>query len=177
MTANSNLGYRKLVPSGLWRCWLAGRLAYGQLMPLPLTVSCFRKTQIGFTFLVLAHPGSPGKRAVKWVCVYVVIWNYMHWVESVMASVLSIPANGLLTLSVRSRFCQWHWETEWHCISVACVADWHGDVTYLGHFPRSNLLNIASTRPERIRDTPVIFYAAAWRPGLWFVLFFVLVFW
>jgi len=39
-----------------------------QLMPLPLTVSCFSKIQIGFTFLVPAHPGSPGKRAVKWVC-------------------------------------------------------------------------------------------------------------
>ena len=40
-----------------------------QLMPLPLTVSCFTKIQIGVTFLVLAHLGSPGKRAVKWVCV------------------------------------------------------------------------------------------------------------
>ena len=39
------------------------------LMPLPLTVSCFSKIQIGFTFLVPAHPGSPGKRAVKRVCV------------------------------------------------------------------------------------------------------------
>jgi len=34
-------------------------------MSLPLTVSCFSKIQIGFTFLVPAHPGSPGKRAVK----------------------------------------------------------------------------------------------------------------
>ena len=40
-----------------------------QLMPLPLTVSCFSKVQIGFTFLVPAHQGSPGKRAVKRVCV------------------------------------------------------------------------------------------------------------
>jgi len=42
-----------------------------QLMPLPLTVSCFSKIQIGFTFLVPAHLGSPGKRAVKrvFVCV------------------------------------------------------------------------------------------------------------
>jgi len=42
-----------------------------QLMPLPLTVSCFSKIQIGFTFLVPAHPGSPGQRAVKrvYVCV------------------------------------------------------------------------------------------------------------
>ena len=39
-----------------------------QLMPLPLTVSCFRKIQIGFTFLVPAHPGSPGQRVVKRVC-------------------------------------------------------------------------------------------------------------
>jgi len=80
-------------PSVLWRCWLGGRkgtrpvknwqwwgtgmviclerdadLHTAQLMPLPLTVSCFSKIQIGFTFLVPAHPGSPGKRVVKWVC-------------------------------------------------------------------------------------------------------------
>ena len=42
-----------------------------QLMPLPLTVSCFSKIQIGFTFLVLAQLGSPGERAVKRVCVCV----------------------------------------------------------------------------------------------------------
>jgi len=36
---------------------------------MPLTVSCFSKIQIGSTFLVLAHLGSPGKRAIKWVCV------------------------------------------------------------------------------------------------------------
>jgi len=40
-------------------------LHMAQLMPLPLTVSCFIKIQIGFTFLVLAHPGNPGQRAVK----------------------------------------------------------------------------------------------------------------
>ena len=33
-----------------------------QLMPLPLAVSCFNKIQIGFTFLVPAHLGSPGKK-------------------------------------------------------------------------------------------------------------------
>jgi len=40
-----------------------------QLMPLPLTVSCFSKIQIGFTFLVPAHPCSLGQMAVKRVCV------------------------------------------------------------------------------------------------------------
>ena len=49
-------------------------LHMAQLMPLPLTVSCFSKTQIGFTFLVPAHPGSPGKRTVKRVCVCVCIY-------------------------------------------------------------------------------------------------------
>ena len=40
-----------------------------QLMPLPLTVSCFSEIQIGFIFLVPAHLGSRGQRAVKRVCV------------------------------------------------------------------------------------------------------------
>jgi len=44
-------------------------LHMAQLMPLSLTVSCFSKIQIHFTFLVPAYPGSPGKRAVKRVCV------------------------------------------------------------------------------------------------------------
>jgi len=50
--------------------WGAGVVVYLELgadlymvllMPLPLIVSCFSKIQIGFTFLVPAHPGSPGK--------------------------------------------------------------------------------------------------------------------
>jgi len=45
-----------------------------ELMPLPLTVSCFSKihTGFGFTFLVPAHPSSPGQRADKRVCARVV---------------------------------------------------------------------------------------------------------
>ena len=64
---------------GLW--WGAGMvicleqgadLHMAQRMPLPLTVTCFSKIQIGFTFLVPAHLGCPGKRAVKQcVCVCV----------------------------------------------------------------------------------------------------------
>jgi len=50
-------------------------LHVAQLMPLPLTVSCFIKIQIGFTFLVPAHPGSPGQRAVKSVCVCVLCFG------------------------------------------------------------------------------------------------------
>jgi len=50
---------------------LGADLHMAQLMPLPLTVSCFSEIQIGSAFLVPAHPGSPGKRAVKCVCVCV----------------------------------------------------------------------------------------------------------
>ena len=44
-----------------------------QLMSLSLTVLYFSKIQIGFTFLVPAHLGSPRKRAVKRVCVCVCV--------------------------------------------------------------------------------------------------------
>jgi len=48
-------------------------LHMAQLMPLPLTVSCFSKIQIGFTFLVLAHLGSPRKGPINGcVCVCVI---------------------------------------------------------------------------------------------------------
>ena len=52
---------------------LGAELHTAQLMPLPLTVSCFSEIQIGFAFLVPAHPstGSLGKRAVKQMCVCV----------------------------------------------------------------------------------------------------------
>ena len=52
-------------------------LHMAQLMPLPLTVSCFTKIQIGFTFLVLAHPGSPGKGPLNG-CVYVCVPNVYY---------------------------------------------------------------------------------------------------
>jgi len=44
-------------------------LRMAQLVSLPLIVSCLSKIQIGFTFLVPAYPGSPGRRAVKRVYV------------------------------------------------------------------------------------------------------------
>ena len=43
-------------------------LHMAQLMPLPLTVSCFSKIQIGLTFPVMAHLGSLRKMTIKRVC-------------------------------------------------------------------------------------------------------------
>ena len=53
-------------------------LHMAQLMPLPRPVSCFSEIQVGFTFLVLAHPGSPGQRTVKRVCVYAFMDIVVH---------------------------------------------------------------------------------------------------
>jgi len=71
-------------------------LHMAQLMPLPLTVSCFSEIQIGFTFLVQAHPGSPGERAVKQVCVCV-----MH---------------SILLVIVANKFC-----IHYKCSLVSCL--------------------------------------------------------
>jgi len=54
---------------GCWRGYLSRAMC--RFATLPLTVSCFSKIQIGFTFLVPAHLGSSGQRAVKRVCVWV----------------------------------------------------------------------------------------------------------
>jgi len=50
-------------------------LHMAQLMPLPLTVSCFSKIQTAFIFLVLAHLGSPRRNSEchKMVVVVVVV--------------------------------------------------------------------------------------------------------
>ena len=40
---------------------LGADLHMAQVMPVPLTVFCFNKIQIGFTFLAPAHPDSPGQ--------------------------------------------------------------------------------------------------------------------
>ena len=82
-----------ILPSVLWRCWLGGRkgirpvknwvvgcwcgylsgarcrLAYGPADATATHCLLLRKIQIGITFLVLAHPGNPGKRAIRRVCV------------------------------------------------------------------------------------------------------------
>jgi len=61
-----------------------------QLMPLPLTVSCFIKIQIGFTFLVPvpAHPGSPGQRAVK--CVLLLFIHGINKIEDFLDDFISV---------------------------------------------------------------------------------------
>ena len=118
-----------ILPSVLWRCWLGGRkgirpvqkktewwgagvviclergadLHMAQLMPLPLTVSCFSKIQIGFTFLVSAHLGSPGKRAVKRVYVCYLALPLctvsMHLTRCILWHVVCLPFSFVFLIS------------------------------------------------------------------------------
>jgi len=67
-------------------------LHMAQRIPLPLTVSCFSKIQIGFPFLVPAHPGSPGKRVIKWVCVIVLSLSVILETGGTAKQYASVPA-------------------------------------------------------------------------------------
>jgi len=75
-----------------------------QVKSLPLTVSCSSKIQIGFTFLVPAYPGCPGKEAVKWLllllllivfralssCAFVqMLYLFLSFFEFILASLCS----------------------------------------------------------------------------------------
>jgi len=80
------------------------------LMPLPLTVSCFSKIQIGFTFIVPAYPGSPGKRAIKRVCVSVTVIQQFcatcvdRNLEQIVKAHQSKPQHGQNQLSDETKF-------------------------------------------------------------------------
>jgi len=113
-------------PSVLWRCWLGGRkgirpvkkLSGGMLAWLsvcsevqtciwPSWCHCHSlslasvKSRLVFTFLVPAHPGSPGKRAVKRVCVSIRIFLQA---ESFVGSVLAV---WIVYKIIRHRHSEW----------------------------------------------------------------------
>ena len=69
---------------GCWRGYLSGARCRFAYCPADATAThcLFCKIQIGFAFLVPAHPGSPGKTAVKRVCVCLcvcVCLRYQSW--------------------------------------------------------------------------------------------------
>jgi len=84
-------------------------LHMAQLMPLPLTVSHFSKIQIGFTFLVLAHLGSPGQRAIKRVCVRehpftpVMTSSLLYWELAAVTCLLLVLSAGMLSRFIPSQ--------------------------------------------------------------------------
>ena len=83
-------------------------------MPLPLTVSCFSKIQIGFTFLVPAHPGSPGKRCV---C-YCHSWPWICWIGTIICAKTGDPIEMLFGLWTLVGACN-------HVLGGGCDTLWH----------------------------------------------------
>jgi len=75
-----------------------------QLLPLPLTVSCSSKIQIGFTFLVLAHSGSFGKGPLNG-CVCVSIWQTVRLTDGNVVCMLC--AGDMVSPTVSCL--QWDW--------------------------------------------------------------------
>jgi len=75
-----------------------------KLIPLPLTVSCFCKIQIGFTFLVPPHPGSPGQRAIKRGCVCVCLFLLVIQLERAIKQlcVFFLLVNFLVTIALQN---------------------------------------------------------------------------
>ena len=108
-----------LLPLVLWRCWLGGRkgirpvktewwaagvviclelgadVHMAQLMPQPLTVSCSSKIQIGFTFLVPAYPGCPGKEAAKWLLLLLLL--LLDWCCCSVADIIDTARDARIT--------------------------------------------------------------------------------
>jgi len=125
-------------------------LHIAQLMPLPLTVSCFSKIQTGFVaFLVPAHPDSPGQRAVKWVCVCV-LWTILSfWRQLTCCASITKQYN---LLSVHGRWCpaagkvtvglHWPFITDFIGLSVCvlkCLRKGDEHPTYTAHWVCSTL--------------------------------------
>ena len=104
-----------------------------QLMPLPLIVSCVSKIQIGFTFLVPAHLGSPGKRAIKRVCVCVC---------SIFISAAPSPCHPYL-------------EQVKHVASRECSSK----VNILQDKPATRLLAVSQCLPDLSQMTLVVFHS------------------
>jgi len=79
-----------------------------QLMPLPLTVSCFSKIQIGFTLLVPAHPGSPGKGPLNGcVCVCVCVLSRWVYVRNICTCCIRLScAMCLVIIKAWAAFCR-----------------------------------------------------------------------
>ena len=82
-------------------------LHMSQLMPLPLTVSCSSKIQSGFTFLVSAHLGSPGKGPLNvCVCVCVSVMMMMMMMMMMVMTCLRVSSS-VTTREVSCFFCNY----------------------------------------------------------------------
>jgi len=114
-------------------------LHMAQLMPLPLTVSCFSKIQIGFIILVSADPGSPGKGPLNG-CMYVCMYVYFMWV-SCQRHWRAGPAE-----------CSIYWGEIW-CLRVRCNA---GRSVKVSYWSSSSTAQTQRTAAQRCVQSPTV---------------------
>ena len=149
-------------------------LHMAQLSPLPLTVSCFSKIQIGFTFLVAADLGSPGQMAVKRVCVWLRkqcqrYWRTDHFLQAVQQWI------GLCCVCVQAanaeqRYQAWniktltlHWVLSvWSCSLVNGVI--FSDICYLwtGYLPPSGFMSTIHLHFELCVWPAAVLFSLQW---------------
>ena len=133
------------LPSVLRCCWLGGRKGirpvknwvvgcwHGYLSRARCRLACgpadatathclFSKTQIGFTFLVPAHPGSPGQRAVKRVCVCVFVAFWLLFYSS--RGAFLPPFRSHLKTNPTSILILAHWWSAL-CVLIIMTDDWY----------------------------------------------------
>ena len=178
------------LPSVLWRCWLGGRkgiwpvktkwwgagvvvcLEQGadmhmtQLMPLPLTVSCFSKIQIGFTFLVPAHLGGPGKGPLNGcvcMCVFLFLWD-------------SCKSCAIFLCAINAKWC---WRIVllalWYCLLLAdsryalwghnCSTNKGPEVFNISDYSRPLCACLGELHRFLLQDCPQYFDTVGWAAG------------
>ena len=115
----------------------------------PLNVSCFSKIQIGFTFLVLAYPGSPGKRPLNGcVCV----WPYKY---AAKLQIITHIIDG-------SDFCCNLWGSSNHYCQNVLPKSMH---YLLGHTAQMLQMLLCSTIRVRMLGSPTV--VQKWLNRLW----------
>jgi len=95
-------------------------LHIAQVIPLPLNVSCSSKIQIGFTILVAAYLGSPGKRAVKRVCVCARVHNCTNALSEIDSKIRQKASDILSVLLTSDIQISVHYRPSLCAVSKAC---------------------------------------------------------
>ena len=132
-----------------------------QLMPLPLTVSCFSKIQIGFTFLVPAHLGRPGKGTLNGcVCVF--------YINELSAFLLVLVANLMCSIQFRIwTYFNSDYEHSIFCIRVVFIMLKGFYCLRFSHVP-SAVKHPPTSQASRTvgKESVPIQLAQCWLPGL-----------
>ena len=136
---------------GCWRGYLSGarcRLAYSPADATATHCACFSNIQIGFTFLVPAHPGSPGKgplnKYVVCVCVCVCVCvSFIFLITPALQYYYPVIKlrEGVLCVCVFAAVKRWSSVSETACNELHCQLQWR----FSQHSPGNSGINCLHT--------------------------------